>query len=106
MMKKWGGPGSMMDTINKMEELAWEERRRNPIPAPKCDGCFSRFRGTPPDEDEEDDAEDVGDAFKRCTTCDYTICENCTHLDIQGKFHGLHLPIFTADSVCPRCAIL
>jgi len=96
-----------MDSINKMEELAWEERRRNPIPAPKCDGCFSRFRGTPPDEGEEEEVvEDVGDAFKRCTTCDYTICKDCTHPDMQGAFRGFHLPIFTAESVNIRCTLL
>ncbi|KAG2067865.1 hypothetical protein BDR04DRAFT_1120134 [Suillus decipiens] len=77
LMKKWSGPGSTMDTIDRMEQLAWAERQRNPVPAPKCDGCFARFRGTPRDEDDENDAEDVGDAFKRCTTCDYTICESC-----------------------------
>lgn len=83
-----------MDTIDRMEQMAWAERQRNPVPAPKCDGCFARFRGTPRDEDDEDDTEDVGDAFKRCAACDYTICENCTHPDVQGMFYGFHL--------CPR----
>lgn len=95
-----------MDTIDRMEQLAWAERQRNPVPAPKCDGCFARFRGTPRDEDDENDAEDVGDAFKRCTTCDYTICESCTHPDVQGTFHGFHLPVFVAESVNPRCTVL
>ncbi|KAG1723391.1 hypothetical protein EDB19DRAFT_1834616 [Suillus lakei] len=63
LMKKWSGPGSLMGNINRMEQLAWEERRRNPMPVPKCDGCLSRFRGTPPDEDDEGNVEDVGDAF-------------------------------------------
>ncbi|KAG1726957.1 uncharacterized protein EDB91DRAFT_1165099 [Suillus paluster] len=99
LMKKWGGPGSTMGTIDRIEQLAWEERRRNPIPASKCDGCFSRFRGTPPDEDEdeEDDVRDVGDAFKRCTTCDYTICEDCTQPEMQG------VPYFDRPSGTCRC---
>ncbi|KAG2158609.1 uncharacterized protein EDB93DRAFT_1100269 [Suillus bovinus] len=74
MMKKWGGPGSAIDNVKR--------RRRNPIPAHNCDGCLLRFRGTPPED--EYDVEDVGDAFKRCTTCDYTICEICTYSDMQG----------------------
>ncbi|KAG1831418.1 hypothetical protein DFJ58DRAFT_848240 [Suillus subalutaceus] len=60
-------------------------------------GCFGRFRGTPPDENDEDDVEDVGDSFKRCTTCDYTICEHCTHPDMQG------VPYFNRPPGTCRC---
>jgi hypothetical protein len=89
-MKKWSGPGTAMGSLNALEQLAWEERRRNPTPATACDGCHRRFRGAPAEEGFEDD-EDVdgaGDPFKRCTECDYTICEDCTH--ITGMFLILH----------------
>ena len=29
-----------MGLINSLEEAVWEERRRNPTPSVKCDGCF------------------------------------------------------------------
>jgi len=90
MMKKYSGPGYPMGSLNKLEAAAWEERRRNPRPSTKCDGCFGRFRGAPIDQDDlidqDDDSqnEDVGDVFKRCTGCDYTICEYCSEPENQG----------------------
>lgn len=91
MVKKWSGPGSAMASLNMMESLAWEERRRNPTPVTKCDGCFRRFHGAPAedefdDEDDDEDAGDAGDPFKRCTECDYTICKDCTYPQNQGTF--------------------
>ena len=89
-MKKYGGPNSTMGRLNVLEAAAWEERRRNPTPSIKCDGCFRRFRGVPIDRSEEDDYgspnEDVGDVFKRCSECDYTICEGCSKPENQGEF--------------------
>jgi hypothetical protein len=88
-MKKFSGPGTVMGRLNNIEQLAWEERRRNPTPVSACDGCLRRFRGAPAEERLFEDAEDAGDAgdpFKRCTECDYTICEDCTHPDLQGMF--------------------
>jgi hypothetical protein len=91
-MKKYSGPGYPMGSLNKLEAAAWEERRRNPRPSTKCDGCFGRFRGAPIDQDDlidqDDDSqnEDVGDVFKRCTGCDYTICEYCSEPENQGEF--------------------
>jgi hypothetical protein len=101
-MKKYSGPTSQLGRINALEQLAWEERKRNPTPALQCDGCMRRFRGAPVEEDweeEEDpgDAGDAGDPFKRCTECDFTICEDCTHPEMQGMFlilHGFHSTSF------------
>jgi len=102
MMKKYSGPGSALGSINALEQLAWEERRRNPSPVTACDGCLRRFHGAPADErfdDEEDeDAGDAGDPFKRCTDCDYTICEECTDLEAQG------VPYFDRPPGTCRCA--
>lgn len=74
-----------MRLVNHLEKLAWEQRRRNPVPASACDGCWRRFRGVPVKEGSEDeDRGDAGDRFKRCTECDYTICKDCTHPEKQG----------------------
>lgn len=108
MMKKYSGPGTAMGGINILEQLAWEERRRNPTPVGACDGCFRRFHGTPveegfEDEDEDEDHGDAGDPFKRCKECDYTICEACTHPEMQGMFlilHGSCLTSFPPLSFC------
>jgi hypothetical protein len=100
MMKKHSGPGTVLGRMNAIEDVVWEERRRNPTPATQCDGCFRRFHGAPveeggweddedeneDDEGEDEDAGDAGDPFKRCTECDYTICEDCTHPEMQGAF--------------------
>jgi hypothetical protein len=92
MMKKYSGPGTVMGRMNTIEDVLWEERRRNPTPATQCDGCLRRFHGAPveegwgDDEDEDTDVGDAGDPFKRCTECDYTICEDCTHPEMQGAF--------------------
>jgi len=87
MMKKYSGPNSPMGRINVLEAAAWEDRRRNPTPSTKCDGCFRRFRGAPIDRDDYGSPnEDVGDVFKRCTECDYTICEGCSKPENQGAF--------------------
>jgi len=101
-MKKYSGPGTAMGRIHAIEQAAWEERRRNPTPATACDGCLRRFRGAPAedmfeDEDEED-AGDAGDPFKRCVECDYTICEDCTHPEMQG------IPYFDRPPGTCRCA--
>ena len=90
MMKKFSGPGTPMGSLNRIEQVLWEERRRNPTPVSTCDGCLRRFRGAPAEEKLFEDAEDAeeagetGDLFKRCTECDYTICEDCTHPEMQG----------------------
>ena len=98
-MKKFGGPGTPMGRINALEQAAWEERKRNPTPVTACDGCLRQFHGAPVeegfddgyDEDGDDeDAKDAGDPFKRCTDCDYTICERCTDPEWQGMFLKLH----------------
>jgi len=88
MIKKFSGPNTPMGRLNELEAAAWEARRLNPKPATKCDGCFSRFRGVPIDKDDYDEGEDetdVGDVFKRCADCDYTICEGCSLPDNQGE---------------------
>jgi hypothetical protein len=86
MLKKISGPNYPLGRIQMIEEAAWEERRRNPMPATECDGCFRRFRGTPiknVDFSDEDEG-DAGEVFKRCTDCDYTICEDCFEPENQG----------------------
>jgi len=105
MMKKFSGPGYALGSINRLEELAWAERRRNPTPVEACDGCFRRFHGAPPEErepweeeEEEEEERDAGDPFKRCTECDYTICEDCTHPEMQG------IPYFDRPRGTCRCA--
>src|SRR5258706_18344 len=75
MMKKFSGPNTTMGRLNEIEAAVWEARRLNPTPVGKCDGCLSRFRGVPIDSDDGEDGTDVGDVFKRCADCDYTICE-------------------------------
>jgi len=106
-MKKYSGPGTPMGRLNVIEQVVWEERRRNPSPVTACDGCFRRFHGAPAEEkyDDEDagDAGDAGDPFKRCTECDYTICEDCTHPEMQGMFLISWLPShsFPAEFVNP-----
>jgi hypothetical protein len=90
-MKKFSGPGTPLGRINDLEQLLWEERRRNPTPVSNCDGCMRRFRGAPVEEDwDGDDGDqdpgDAGDPFKRCMECDFTICEDCTHPEMQGMF--------------------
>ncbi|KAG2127235.1 hypothetical protein DEU56DRAFT_531879 [Suillus clintonianus] len=84
MMKQWHKPGTMLGDVNGMFQLLWKERQQNPTPAMICDGCFWPFRGTAPHENDKDNVRHVGDAFKRCTTCDYTICKNCARPDMQG----------------------
>ena len=88
MMKKLGGPNTPLGFVNKLENAAWEERRRNPAQITKCDSCLRRFRGTPVDEDDydldENETDDVGDIFKRCADCDFTICEDCSKTENQG----------------------
>ena len=100
-MKKFSGPGYALGSINRLEELAWAERRRNPTPVEACDGCFRRFHSAPPEErepwddeeeEEEEEKRDAGDPFRRCTECDYTICEDCTHPEMQGAFHSRRFP--------------
>jgi hypothetical protein len=90
-MKKYNGPNYPMGQLAEFENVIWEERRRNPTPATKCDACFRRFRGAPIEEDDYDlDSgevpEDAGDVFKRCTDCDFTICEDCFQPENQGEF--------------------
>ena len=89
-MKKYSGPNYPMGQLAVFEKAVWEERRRNPTTPIKCDGCTLRFRGAPIHEDDYDfDGklfEDVGDVFKRCTECDYTICEGCSMPENQGGF--------------------
>ncbi|OAX35405.1 hypothetical protein K503DRAFT_723071 [Rhizopogon vinicolor AM-OR11-026] len=99
LVKKISGPGTAMGSMHAMEKMAWEERRRNPVPVSVCDGCFRRFRGTPVEPGmEEDDQGDAGDPFKRCTECDYTICEDCTLPEMQG------VPYFDRPVGTCRCA--
>lgn len=92
MMKKYGGPNSVMGRLSVLQKAAWEERRHNPTPVTKCDGCLRRFQGAPIEEDDDDcdslgeGEKDAGGVFKRCTNCDYTICEDCSHLENQGEF--------------------
>lgn len=96
MMKKFGRPNYPMGQLKMLEDAVWEERRRNPAPSPaKCDGCLSRFRGTPIEEDDDFGTpdEDVGEVFKRCRECDYTICEDCSKPENQGEF--LHITFFS-----------
>ena len=93
MMKKYSGPNFPLGRIAELEKAAWEERRRNPTPIAKCDGCFRRFQGAPIEEDDYDlDSsellKDAGDIFKRCSECDYTICEGCSKPENQGEFQA------------------
>jgi len=78
-----------MGRLHDIEQVVWEERRQNEIPATACDGCFRRFHGAPAEreflDDEEEHVEDVK-LFKRCTECEYTICEDCTRPEAQGTF--------------------
>lgn len=87
-MKKWSGPNTTMGRLNNMQEVLWEERRRNPTPVGACDGCMRRFRGFPAEEEmfdeDEEPGPDAGDAFKHCTQCDWTVCEDCMHPGNQG----------------------
>lgn len=85
-MKKFSGPGSTLGVVSRIEESAWAERRAHPTPVWACDGCFRRFRGAPPEDDpfKDEDARDAGERFKHCTSCDWTICEDCTKLENQG----------------------
>ena len=80
-----------MNSIQRIEDAAWAERRRNPGPVSACDGCFRTFSGMPVDPNDQDAAdmleeelEDAGDPFKRCNECDWTICKDCDHIEIQG----------------------
>lgn len=101
LMKKYSGPNYPMGRLKMLEAAAWEERRRNPKPSTKCDGCFSRFRGVPIDLEEDDYGspnEDVGDVFKRCTECDYTICEGCSKPENQGEFLDNTVGFFSSSS--------
>ncbi|KAF9523714.1 hypothetical protein CPB83DRAFT_862339 [Crepidotus variabilis] len=113
MLKKHSGPNTPLGTMTKWEEIAWAQRRANPQPARECDGCFRRFKGFPPTQDdiqteemermmseisrekgELEEGEDVsdgpleerhaGDPFKHCSDCDWTICEDCTQFESQG----------------------
>ena len=91
MMKKYSGPNYPLGQLAVIEKVAWEERRRNPTPVKKCDSCFSRFQGAPIEEDDYDfDSgellKDAGAVSKRCTECDYTICEDCSKPENQGEF--------------------
>lgn len=88
-MKKHSGPGSAMSTVESFERAAWAERVRNPQVIPGCDGCFRRFHGFPPREEEEEDENtpDAGAEFKHCKECDWTICEDCTHPQAQGMYY-------------------
>ncbi|KAF8208274.1 hypothetical protein K438DRAFT_1813718 [Mycena galopus ATCC 62051] len=85
-LKQHSGPGSAMNTLQLWEQAAWAERVRNPQVVGACDGCFRRFRGFPPREEEEEDENtpDAGNEFKHCKECDWTICEDCTHPQAQG----------------------
>lgn len=78
-----------MGNVSRLEEVVWAERRRNPQPCHACDGCFRRFKGFPPGEDDFDEDEkvlpDAGDVFKHCLECDYTVCEDCTVFENQGS---------------------
>lgn len=93
-MKKWSGPGSVMNSLNVLEDDVWAERARNPSPVSSCDGCLRRFHGVPPEDtfdggeggEGEEQAEDAGDPFKRCKTCDFTICKDCSEPENQGTF--------------------
>jgi len=87
-MQKFSGPNTVMGCLTEIENAAWEERRRNPTPPTKCDGCLRRFRGVPIEKDEEDYgfSEDAGGVFKRCSDCDFTICEDCSQPENQGSF--------------------
>lgn len=118
MMKQHSGPGSMMASLNAMQDAAWAERVRNPQPIPACDACFRRFRGVPPrrEEEEDENTPDAGPMFKHCTQCDWTICEDCTHPQGQGTFFGslalvtcIHvlltgIPYFDRPAGTCRCA--
>lgn len=112
MVKKYSGPGTPMGRLEFLEKVLWEERRRNPTPATACDGCLRRFRGAPrsaeedawsDDEDDEGgkgEVADAGDLFKRCTECDYTICESCADPGVQRMFLGsLRFSFFTLLNV-------
>ncbi|KAJ7115990.1 hypothetical protein C8R44DRAFT_793821 [Mycena epipterygia] len=100
LMKKHSGPGSVMASLNAMQDAAWAERVRNPQPIPACDGCFRRFRGVPPrrEEEEDENTPDAGPMFKHCTQCDWAICEDCTHPQGQG------IPYFDRPAGTCRCA--
>ncbi|KAJ7779573.1 hypothetical protein B0H14DRAFT_2961987, partial [Mycena olivaceomarginata] len=99
MVKKHSGPGSAMSTIESFERAAWAERVRNPQVISACDGCFRRFHGFPPREEEEEDENtpDAGAEFKHCKECDWTICEDCTHPQAQG------VPFFDRPTGTCRC---
>jgi hypothetical protein len=88
MMNRFSGPGTSLGFMSEIEEAAWVERRTNPSPIEACDDCFRRFRGAPPktpnlSDFEEEDAEDARERFKHCSSCDWTICEDCTKLENQ-----------------------
>jgi len=90
-MKKYSGPNYQLGRLAELEKAAWEERRRDPTPPENCDGCLRRFQGAPIEEDDYDfDSgellEDAGDVSKRCTECDYMICEDCSKPENQGEF--------------------
>lgn len=84
----YSGPGTAISRFSRIEELAWADRRANPQPVGACDGCFRRFRGFPSDDGEEEQIVDAGDAFKHCTQCDWTVCEDCMHPRNQGEALG------------------
>ncbi|KAJ6588417.1 hypothetical protein B0H19DRAFT_1099211 [Mycena capillaripes] len=91
--------GSPLASLQLFEDAAWAERVRNSQVIPACDGCFRRFRGFPPREEEEEDENtpDAGDEFKHCKKCDWTICKDCTHPQGQG------MPYFDRPPGTCRC---
>jgi hypothetical protein len=94
MWKRFTRPNTTMGRLGVIERAAWEARRLNPTPATKCDGCLLRFRGAPVEEDGFDYGEEkteTGDMFKRCTDCDFTICEDCSMPENQGEFQVMVL---------------
>lgn len=104
-MKKSSGPGTPWGNLNRMEDIAWEDRRLNPQPASLCDGCFTRFIGFPKkahDDFEEDDNRDPVAKYKHCNDCDWTICEACTRPENQGR--SLSNPIHSLGDSNPTCS--
>ncbi|KAJ7757001.1 hypothetical protein B0H16DRAFT_1537657 [Mycena metata] len=89
----------VMAGLQSFEQAAWADRVRNPQIIGACDGCFRRFRGFPPREEEEEDENtpDAGDAFKHCKDCDWTICRDCSHPQAQG------VPYFDRPAGTCRC---
>ncbi|KAF5369808.1 hypothetical protein D9758_001350 [Tetrapyrgos nigripes] len=89
-LRKISGPNNPMGRLQSMEDNAWAFRRQNPDPNPShCDGCFRRFRGHPPNEDDIDETgkpyEDCGSVSdgKRCRNCDWVACRDCMRPENQ-----------------------